>query len=239
METFAKTDVGRKREINQDYIYLSDKKIGSFQNLYIVADGMGGHKAGDHASKLCVESMVSFIKNTSIKTPVLIFEEALSYANSKVYEASITHENYRGMGTTAVAATFTEDTVYIANIGDSRLYRISGDISQITTDHSLVEEMVKQGDLTHSQARLHPQKNIITRALGIESTIKADFFEIKYKKGDYFLLCTDGLSNMVEDYDISYTVKHAKSVKEAVESLVNKANENGGTDNISVMLIKA
>ena len=140
------------------------------------------------------------------------------------------------MGTTVVACTLLDKTLYVANIGDSRLYLISDEIKQVTSDHSLVEEMVKKGDITEREARVHPQKNIITRALGIDDQVHADYFEISVETSDIVLLCTDGLTNMIEDDDIEYIVKHSGSIEKAVNSLVAKANENGGYDNITVIL---
>lgn len=239
MRAYAKTDVGSKRAVNQDYMYCSENSVGSFHNLFIVADGMGGHKAGDYASKLCVERMVQSIEKSEHKTPVSLFEEAVDTANGAVYSESQEHEEYEGMGTTLVACTIQEDTLYVANIGDSRLYLLrDDDIIQITEDHSLVEEMVKQGNITESEARVHPQKNIITRAVGIDQSVQADFFEVDIFQNDIVMLCSDGLSNMVEDEDIEYIVKHSKSLQDAGETLVARANENGGSDNITVVLAK-
>lgn len=239
MRTYAKTDVGSKRAMNQDYMYCSRNNVGSFQNLFIVADGMGGHKAGDHASKLCVERMVETIKHSEYNTPVSMFEEAVDASNRAVYMEAQENIEYEGMGTTLVACTMQDETLYVANIGDSRLYIIrDGDIMQITDDHSLVGEMVKQGNITESEARVHPQKNIITRAVGIDETVQADFFEVDIVPGDIIMLCSDGLSNMVEDEDIEYIVRNSKSLRDAGETLVARANENGGTDNITVVLAK-
>ena len=210
--------------------------VGSFQNLLIVADGMGGHRAGDYASRLCVETMVQSLEKSAHKTPVSLFEEAVTAANKAVFEESASHVEYEGMGTTVVACTLEENTLYIANIGDSRLYLIRDGIEQITDDHSLVEEMVKQGNITESEARIHPQKNIITRALGINEEVQADFFEIDVEQGDVIMLCSDGLSNMIEDEDMEYIVKNSDTLQTAAESLVARANENGGNDNITVVL---
>lgn len=239
MRAYAKTDVGSKRAVNQDYMYCSENSVGSFRNLFIVADGMGGHKAGDYASKLCVEQMVQSIEKSEHKTPVSLFEEAVDAANGAVFAESQEHEEYEGMGTTLVACTMLEDTLYVANIGDSRLYLLrDDDIMQITEDHSLVEEMVKQGNITESEARVHPQKNIITRAVGIDQAVQADFFEVDIYPDDIIMLCSDGLSNMIEDEDMEYIVKHSKSLQDAGETLVARANENGGSDNITVVLAK-
>lgn len=236
MRAYAKTDIGSKRTMNQDYLYCSTESVGSFQNLFIVADGMGGHKAGDYASKLCVETMVASIEQSAHKTPVSLFEEAVATANKAVFDEARRHAEYEGMGTTVVACTKQDNTLYIANIGDSRLYLIRDGIAQITDDHSLVEEMVKQGNITESEARMHPQKNIITRALGINGEVQADFFEIEVQQDDIILLCSDGLSNMIEDEDMEYIVRNSGSLQEAGESLIVRANENGGNDNITVVL---
>lgn len=236
MKASYKTDIGNKRSMNQDYVYCNDQPVGNFHNLYIVADGMGGHKAGDHASKLCVNSMVDSIYASTHKTPVTIFEEAVNTANSLVYQKAKENIEYEGMGTTMVACTLQGDTLYVANIGDSRLYLIDDSIRQITSDHSLVEEMVKNGNITESEARIHPRKNIITRALGIDENVKADYFEVKVKESDMILMCSDGLSNMIEDDDMEYIIRHSSSIQNAVDNLVDKANENGGNDNITVIL---
>lgn len=239
MRAYAKTDVGSKRAVNQDFMYCSENSVGSFRNLFIVADGMGGHKAGDYASKLCVEQMVQSIEKSEQKTPVSLFEEAVDAANGAVYSESQEHEEFEGMGTTLVACTMQEDTLYVANIGDSRLYLLrDDDIMQITEDHSLVEEMVKQGNITESEARVHPQKNIITRAVGIDQSVQADFFEVEIYPDDIIMLCSDGLSNMIEDEDMEYIIKHSESLQDAGETLVARANENGGSDNITVVLAK-
>ncbi len=238
MKAFAKTDVGRKRSMNQDFLYCSQDAVGSFQNLFIVADGMGGHKAGDQASRMCIENMVRSIGDSVHQTPVTIFEEAVAKANYAVYQAAKTNIEYEGMGTTMVGCTIQGQTMYVANIGDSRLYLLRDRMQRVTDDHSLVEELVKQGNLTEREARVHPQKNIITRALGTDEQVSADFFELDVQKGDMILLCSDGLSNMLDDDDMDYIIRHAKNVEEAGGMLVDKANENGGDDNITVILIE-
>lgn len=238
MRAYAITDVGSKRSMNQDFFYCNENAVGSFRNLFIVADGMGGHKAGDHASKLCVESMVDSVGKSSHKTPVTIFEEAVDIANNKIYSAAKENVEFEGMGTTMVACTLFGETMYVANIGDSRLYLLRDGISQITDDHSLVEELVKQGNITESEARVHPQKNIITRALGTDGQVNADFFEVMVQKGDIVLLCSDGLSNMLDDEDMEYIVRHSDTLEEAGTVLVERANQSGGDDNITVVLVR-
>lgn len=238
MKAYAKTDVGKKRSMNQDYLFCSTEAIGSFQNLFIVADGMGGHKAGDHASKLCVEEVVNSIKESYAKTPVTIYTNAIDAANRAVYEEAEQYMEYEGMGTTFVSCTIAGGIMYVANIGDSRLYLLRGDIEQITEDHSLVGELVKNGRITESEARIHPQKNIITRALGTDEEVSADYYEIRLEIGDVILLCSDGLSNMLDNEEMEYVLRHNKNIDAATEALVDKANKNGGEDNISVVVIK-
>ncbi|MBR1740644.1 MAG: Stp1/IreP family PP2C-type Ser/Thr phosphatase [Lachnospiraceae bacterium] len=238
MKAYAKTDVGKKRTMNQDFLFCSTEAVGSFQNLFIVADGMGGHKAGDHASKLCVEEVVKTIRDSEHKTPITIYTQAVDTANSRVYEEAEEYIEYEGMGTTFVSCTIDRGTMYAANIGDSRLYLLRGHIEQITEDHSLVYELVKNGRITESEARFHPQKNIITRALGTDEEVSADYYEKKLEVGDIVLLCSDGLSNMLDNEEMEYVLKHSKNIEAATETLVDKANKNGGEDNISVIVIK-
>lgn len=238
MKAYAQTDVGMKRSINQDYMYCSETSVGSFRNLFIVADGMGGHKAGDKASKLCVKTMMECVEKSEHKTPVMTFEDAVQMTNEAIYEQAQSNTAYEGMGTTMVACTFEEKTMYVANIGDSRLYLLRDKIRQITDDHSFVEELVKNGKLTESEARIHPQKNIITRALGINEKVHADYFEIEVECGDVVLMCSDGLSNMLDDDDIEYIIKHSDDLQQAGEKLVSEANKSGGDDNITVLLVR-
>lgn len=239
MQAFSITDVGRKRQINQDYIFSCENAIGSLPNLFIVADGMGGHKAGDFASKCCVETIVDTIKKSKLKTPIGIIEEAITSANTKIVEEASANIDLEGMGTTVVIAVVIEDNVYVANIGDSRLYLITDGIRQITEDHSLVEAMIRTGEIGREEARNHPNKNVITRAVGTNRLVLADFFEIQINEGDVLLLCSDGLSNMLEDDEIfSIVQKNADSMEEAGKELVDQANENGGKDNIGIVLVK-
>lgn len=238
MKAFSITNIGMQRKVNQDYVYCSKEAIGSLPNLYIVADGMGGHKAGDYASRCCVESMIQEVKGDSLKSPVSILEHAIQKANETVLRESKKNVEYEGMGTTVVVATIVEDTLHVGNIGDSRLYVIRDRIEQITQDHSLVETMVRTGELMPEDARFHPNKNIITRALGTNEDVKADFFEVKLEKADTILLCSDGLSNMVEDREIERIVKEMHDVEKASETLVELANQNGGTDNIAIVMIQ-
>lgn len=236
MKIYALTDVGRRREVNQDYVYATDRPVGPFPNLLVVADGMGGHKAGDFASKFTVETLKKELKESEAGKPEEIFRAAIETANHKLIEAASQDVKLEGMGTTLVAATVIGNTLYFANIGDSRLYLISDNIRQLSKDHSLVEEMVRLGGIKAEEARNHPDKNIITRAMGVKDEAKADFYEFRIRRGDKILMCTDGLSNMVEDEDMFGIVKGSRDIIEAVHMLIDKANEAGGRDNIGVVM---
>lgn len=238
MKIYAKTDVGRKREMNQDYVYVTDKPVGPFPNLLVVADGMGGHKAGDFASKYTVKVVHEELEKTELDKPEEILKSIVSVANHKLIQAAQSDVKLEGMGTTLVIATVIGNTLYFSNVGDSRLYLIGDKIKQLSKDHSLVEEMVRLGGIKAEEAKNHPDKNIITRAIGATADIEADFFEVELQEGDKILLCTDGLTNMVEDEKILDIIRSRESIQEACESLVELANHNGGRDNITVMLIE-
>lgn len=238
LKTFSMTDVGKKRELNQDYIYTSEMPVGNLPNLFIVADGMGGHKAGDYASRYTVETMLAEISESKETDPKKLLTQAIARANSFVYEKAMENSDMSGMGTTVVAAVCMEDELLVANVGDSRLYLINDAIRQITVDHSLVEEMIRIGGLDREAARLHPDKNIITRAVGVKEEVEADFFRVALLRDDTILLCSDGLSNMVEDEQIRLIVSGQRDIVEKTEELIKAANENGGTDNISAILIE-
>lgn len=239
IKTFSVTNIGKRRKLNQDFVYTSEEPVGHLPNLFVVADGMGGHKAGDYASKLAVTTMVEEIAGSDETIPEKLLGRAIETANGKVRESAEKMPELEGMGTTVVAASCDGETLSVANVGDSRLYIIGGhEIRQITRDHSWVEEMVRRGGLGRDEARNHPDKNIITRAVGAEDTVKADFFSVKLKEGDLILMCTDGLTNMLEDEEIRMILDGARDIVEKAEELVRRANENGGMDNISVILIE-
>lgn len=238
LRTFSITDIGKKRKVNQDYVYTSENPVGNLPNLFIVADGMGGHNAGDYASKLTVETMVSEIENSPEEQPVKIFEKAISMANEMIRRQASLTPDMEGMGTTVVAATYMDGQLQIANVGDSRLYIVGKEIRQITRDHSLVEEMVRIGSISHDEARIHPDKNIITRAVGATGSVEADYFTVELNEGDVVLMCTDGLTNMLEDEEIRMILNGARDIVEKAQALVEAANANGGKDNISVVLIE-
>jgi protein phosphatase len=238
MKTYSMTDTGIQREMNQDYFFASDTPVGNLPNLYIVADGMGGHKAGDYASRYTTQRIVASVSRSPDEEPVTILKEAIATANRLLIEEAAEDEAKSGMGTTLVAATIIGRHLYIANIGDSRLYVVGDDIRQMTRDHSLVAEMVRMGEVNDSEARVHPDKNIITRAIGASGEVEADFFEVDLNDGEQVLLCTDGLTNMVEDEVIKEIMQSDASPEERVEKLVQTANRNGGRDNITVMTIQ-
>lgn len=238
MKTFSKTDIGKMRDVNQDYVYVTDSPVGNIPNLFVVADGMGGHKAGDFASKYTVEVLERELRYSHENGPEAMLKGAIQTANHKLIEAAENDVKLEGMGTTLVAATVIERTLYFANIGDSRLYLLNKEIKQLSKDHSLVEEMVRLGGIRAEDARNHPDKNVITRAIGAKEDVEIDFFEYRLKKGDMVLMCTDGLSNMLDDDEIFSVVKSGRDLVESVELLIKRANDNGGKDNIGIVLFE-
>lgn len=238
MKTFSITDVGMVRQVNQDYVYTTDNPIGPLPNLFVVADGMGGHKAGDYASKYTVEVMKKELAQSEEKDVEKALVSAIEKANREIIKKASEDEHLKGMGTTVVAATIVDHMMYFANVGDSRLYLINQGITQLTKDHSLVEEMVRLGGIKPEEAKHHPDKNIITRAIGAKNNVDVDFYEHRLKRGDIILMCTDGLSNMVEDEELFHIVQEGRDIVEAGTALVDAAKENGGTDNIGVVLME-
>jgi protein phosphatase len=238
MKTFSITDIGVEREMNQDYLFTSDTAVGNLPNLYIVADGMGGHKAGEYASRYTTERVVAYALRSKDSEPVTILKEAIQRANELLLIESKEDEAKNGMGTTIVCATIIGSKMFVANVGDSRLYVVSDRIRQITRDHSLVEEMVRMGEMDRMEARQHPDKNIITRAVGVTETVDVDFFEVDLAKEDEILLCTDGLTNMVDDTTIYRIMTETQDIETQVKNLVRTANDNGGRDNITAVVIR-
>lgn len=234
------TDVGQLRQLNQDYVFTSVYPLGALKNLFLVADGMGGHKAGDYASKCAVDTIIEMCSQSRGMEIAKAISDAVSEANARIRRKAMEDENMIGMGTTLVLCTIEEDNLTVANIGDSRLYIVSktDGIRQITRDHSLVEEMVRMGGIDRISARNHPDKNIITRAVGASSNVNIDFFEVPLKNEDIVLLCSDGLSNMVDDDELLSVVTGEAELEDIASELIRRANEHGGSDNISVVLIK-
>jgi protein phosphatase len=238
LKAFSITDIGERRRVNQDYVFCSDTAIGILPNLFIVADGMGGHNAGDYASRFCVEFFTQRIVESDHTSPITLIEAAIQETNDMLRSKAEERTDLEGMGTTFVVATIFDNEMFVANIGDSRLYVIGKDMKQITEDHSLVEAMVKTGELNRDEARVHPNKNIITRAIGANANVQPDFFEVNLAEGDIVLMCSDGLTNMLEDETINQIIRENDDLEATAETLVNCANQNGGKDNIAVIIIK-
>ncbi len=241
MLSAGKTDIGRVRLKNEDTIFVSDAPVGRLENLYIVADGMGGHKAGQVASNTAKEAFLSYINKyipDSTEEPLDMLIGGINMANEAVHSLALSYEEYGNMGTTMIAATVSGSNMYIAHVGDSRLYRISGgEIEQITNDHSLVAEMVRTGRITETEARHHPQRNCITKAVGTDPFVVSDGIILRLKPGDIILMCSDGLSTMLEDSSILELASEPSSPQERAGRLVDEANARGGNDNISVIVI--
>ena len=239
MRIYSATDVGQKRKMNQDYVFVSEGPVGNLPNLFTVADGMGGHNAGDYASSHAVRILVDEIREDADYNPVKVIRHAIETANTEIRNRAQEDENLRGMGTTMVVATIVDQYAYVANVGDSRLYVIQDGIHQITRDHSLVQEMVRMGEITAEEARNHPDKNIITRALGAEKTVDVDFFDMRLEPGSTILMCSDGLSNMVEDKKMEEIILNSdEDITWKGNTLIQEANNNGGKDNIAIILIE-
>lgn len=239
---FGRTDIGRVRPKNEDSIYVSNIPVGKLENLYIVADGMGGHKAGQVASNTAIEAFLAYLNKyqpDSTEEPLDMLIGGINMANEAIYSLGHSYDEYGDMGTTMVAATVMNGNMYVAHVGDSRLYKITDDkIEQITNDHSLVAEMVKAGQLTEEEARNHPQRNCITRAVGTDSTVISDGHIVKVKENDVVVICSDGLNTMVEDFEIlNIAGKKSIDIEQRVNMLVDTANNNGGKDNISAVVI--
>ncbi len=240
MNVSAISDIGKVRDLNEDNYCVSEKGY----LLFIVADGMGGHNAGEVASFIVVNTMKEHIHTyisddmdeQSVKG---IIYEAFHRANEKVYRYAEENPSCDGMGTTATLVLKVHSTIYIGHVGDSRAYIIKeGIIEQITQDHSLVAELVRSGSITELEAMKHPQKNVITRALGTSKSIKPDIFSMEFFDNDILVMCTDGLSNFVDKYEIEKIVTEVEDSNEACERLVSKANKRGGYDNITVLVAR-
>lgn len=239
MRIFAKTDTGKVRSINQDAYSVNVLPDGTA--LAVVCDGMGGANAGDIASKTAVDVISTYILNAY--TPNLTIEQitrlmgnAISSANMEVYSISKKDEQLRGMGTTVVVAIVRDKQAVICSIGDSRAYLIRDGITQITKDHSMVQSLIESGKISPEEARLHPEKNVITRALGVENNVLIDSYCLDIDKNDKILLCTDGLSNCVDNNLLLRIIKN-NLPSNAVELLIEQANHGGGRDNITAAII--
>lgn len=241
MEAFAKTDVGKARDMNQDYYYIPTE-IAQL-SLYILADGMGGYKGGEVASKLATISVKNYIESNfekvcQDKEEILkLIKNAMEYANMIVYEKSKEDEELDGMGTTLEVCLIYNNKVYIGHVGDSRIYRIRKEfMRKITTDHSYVQKLVKDGTISKEEAIHHPKKNMLMKALGCTPYVEPDVTVKGFIKDDMILMCSDGLTNMVEEQEIYNIV--TQNYREATTRLIDRANELGGYDNITAIIIK-
>jgi protein phosphatase len=240
LKTAALTDIGRVRLVNEDRAIVQEKLNGFA--LAILADGMGGHQAGDIASQMAVDIIHQQLQLISPDAPVeerkSCLKDAVELANEKIFEFASQRENYHGMGTTVVAAVADEHTIVIGHVGDSRVYRIHpGGIEQWTEDHSLVNVLVKSGQITREEASHHPRRNVLTRALGTESTIEVDIQDQEWNLGDVLLLCSDGLSSLVSTEQILTPVNGTGSLEDKARLLINEALNAGGDDNVTVVLV--
>ena len=238
MNMSARTDKGQVRSVNEDNFYVSD---GDFTYL-VVADGMGGHKGGQTASKMAIENVKMFLCESRMKNNANIKEallQCVENVNLAIYKKASLDDELAGMGTTLVILYKDRDTAYIANVGDSRCYLVrDGNIKQITKDHSVVQELFDKGKIERKDMRTHPNKNMITRAVGTNFSVKCDIYELSIEKNDGFILCSDGLSNMLEDEEILNAYMNSSDTEDCVDKLIKKANEAGGTDNITVIAAK-
>ncbi|MBR3036764.1 MAG: Stp1/IreP family PP2C-type Ser/Thr phosphatase [Lachnospiraceae bacterium] len=238
---FGKTDKGRKRTNNEDSFFLA-APFGMFDAFMAVADGMGGHSYGEVASSLAISVIVDYLQNAPVNMPGYLLEQAIEKANRVVYKKSVELETM-GMGTTIVLAAAVGRDIFIANVGDSRAYYVDPKkytIKQITKDHSYVEEMVEKGLMKRGSEEYERSKNVITRAVGTLPKVRTDLFEQRMRRGSYLLLCTDGLSGMVQDIIIKNLIlDETFPMERKVDSLIYTANERGGKDNITVVLYQA
>ena len=231
------TDLGNRRVLNEDYVdFYETKEYG----IYAIADGMGGHNAGEVASKMTVNGVISFIKeNYNNIDDREILKKAVESINETVYKYSLTEKELQGMGTTLTACYMTRDKIIISNVGDSSCLGVkSNNIVKITKDHSLVQELKDLGSITEEQAKNHPKKNIITRAIGTVRNVKVDIYDLNKDEYDFLILATDGLTNDVSIEEILNIVNGASDYNEACNLLVNLAKERGGNDNISVLIFR-
>ena len=242
MTYFGITDKGSVRAVNQDAFRAEDVPERGAAAL-VLCDGMGGERAGEVASETAAGAFAEYaLERFSDAVPPLADDtarEAAAWANLRVYDRAMRDDACRGMGTTLVAAVITEEDCVIVNVGDSRCYWMSeGQLQQVTKDHSLVQEMVDAGLIDREQARTHPRRNVITRAVGMERRVPCDIFRIDLRPGDTLLLCSDGLSNMVTDRELAGVLSHETELKDAGEKLLSMALERGAPDNVTVLLAR-
>ena len=239
MQIFGKIDIGKTRRSNQDAFLTKELDDGSA--FIVVCDGMGGANAGNVASEGAVRVISDYViksyRNAMTTDSIAsMLKSAITSANMEIYDLSLKNKTLNGMGTTVVTAIIKDDVAVICHVGDSRAYLINDDVTQLTTDHSVVQSLLECGKLTPEEAPVHPRKNVITRALGVEENVIADYCTVHIGKGDNILICTDGLTNFVEASDL-LDAFNENEIDKVAESLVDKANENGGGDNITVVTV--
>lgn len=239
MQVFSQIDIGMKRKSNQDACFTG--RLYENTVLVIVCDGMGGANAGNVASETAVKRISeyvgkSFRKSMKEKDMADMLKNALISANIEIYDMSRKNSDYLGMGTTAVVAIVQSDKAVVCHAGDSRAYIVNEDIVQLTKDHSIVQTLIESGKLTPDEAKMHPRKNVITKALGAEEDLSPDIVTVDLKEKDNLLFCTDGLTNYVETPDI-LNIFTTNEINNVAYSLVERANQNGGGDNITVVTI--
>ncbi|MFZ7121154.1 MAG: Stp1/IreP family PP2C-type Ser/Thr phosphatase [Eubacteriaceae bacterium] len=240
MELGYKSDIGRVRTINQDsYLVLNDLNIGF--KIFAVADGLGGHNAGEIASKILIDKIkIYFSKDTLLESSILdetLIIEIIKEINGQIFQMASENVDLNGMGTTLTLVLLDDDNIFIFHVGDSRTYIVNEkEILQLTQDHSLVEQLVMQGEITRQEADVHPNKNILTRAIGTDAQIEVDFYKYTLKQYDKILLCTDGLTNSLSNESIKNIINN-NSCTDAVNILVEEANNQGGHDNVTVIVL--
>jgi len=236
----GKTDIGLVRDNNEDSLLVHNDALGRLPNLYIVADGMGGHQAGEVASASAIEHFCEALQlNAQSDSPVeLLLADAARYANEKVYDLSLAEESRRGMGTTLSACCYDNENLYFAHIGDSRIYMLSdGQLAQLTADHTYVEEMMRQGLMTEEELQSSPNRHMLTRALGTDFDVLVDTGHVPFRNEDTVLLCSDGLTNMLDDEELAAVLCGADKIENKAEQLIAQALQNGGVDNVTVVLL--
>ena len=237
MKAVAITDIGRRRRSNQDRIFCSTTNVGALPNLFIVADGMGGEKAGDYASQACVETIVSEIRKSKAISCIQMLRNAIEKTNASLHAKSLEDKYMAGMGSTLVAAIIEGNTLYTFNVGDSRLYIMDENLTQISKDHSYVEEMVMLGEMTRDSKDYNKDKGVLTRAVGAFDNIDVDIFENELTSASRILLCSDGLTGQVDSDTIESIMKSERDIDSCAKKLIEAANAHGGFDNISVCII--
>lgn len=240
MNSFAATDIGRIRKINEDSYYNDPDHLG----LFIVADGMGGHQAGEVASGMAVDTLSRVLRDTLAQNGTAaddmddILRDAVVKTNRDIYTLATSEAGYNGMGTTVVVCVIRDGHAHIAHIGDSRAYLVrNGILKQLTTDHSLVQELLSKGRITEAEAVDHPRKNILTRALGTDPAVEVDTMRLRLEDGDALMLCTDGITNHVDTQELLEFIRD-HSPEQACMEMIGRANSRGGFDNMTVLILE-